>query len=391
MTAVELDLTVPGRVQATASAERGQVVAVIGPNGAGKSTLLRAVAGLVPAVGELRVDGRVVESRSPCGTGRWGWRSRTSCFSPTSPRWRTSPSDRGPRAPPATPRVVLAQDVARPVRGRRPRRAQAPPAVRRPGAARLDRAGLGHRPAAAAPRRAVRRARHRRRRQPPGRARPPPRGVRRRHAAGHPRRDRRAHPGRRRLGARRRAGSSQVGAAARRGRPAPTDTSPAWSGSTCCTDGDRFLSFGPSSVTVSPAEPGRVGPAPVARNRDQPGAARHAVRLLVSGEHDLLADVTPAAVAELELAPGSRGLAVGEGDGAAQLPGRAERCHPPPRHVSLWRSAEAQIRITPWRRRAPATRRKDSPRGVAPDRGDLEPCIRAVASVKSANIVMEQP
>jgi molybdate transport system ATP-binding protein len=29
-----------------------------------------------------------------------------------------------------------------------------------------------------------------------------------------------------------------------------------------------------------------------------------AVRLLVSGEHELLADVTPAAVAELELAPG---------------------------------------------------------------------------------------
>ena len=29
-----------------------------------------------------------------------------------------------------------------------------------------------------------------------------------------------------------------------------------------------------------------------------------AVRLLVSGKHELLADVTPAAVAELELAPG---------------------------------------------------------------------------------------
>jgi len=29
-----------------------------------------------------------------------------------------------------------------------------------------------------------------------------------------------------------------------------------------------------------------------------------AVRVLVSGEHELLADVTPAAVAELELAPG---------------------------------------------------------------------------------------
>ncbi len=58
MTALELSLTVPGRVAATAIAERGQVVAVIGPNGAGKSSLLRAVAGLVPASGELRVEGR---------------------------------------------------------------------------------------------------------------------------------------------------------------------------------------------------------------------------------------------------------------------------------------------------------------------------------------------
>jgi molybdate transport system ATP-binding protein len=69
-------------------------------------------------------------------------------------------------------------------------------------------------------------------------------------------------------------------------------------------EGDRFLSFSPSSVTVSPAEP-----AGSARHR-WPGTvtslAPHgdAVRVLVSGEHELLADVTPAAVAELELAPG---------------------------------------------------------------------------------------
>jgi len=58
MSALELALTVPGRVRATAAADRGQVVAVIGPNGAGKSSLLRAVAGLVPSTGEIRVDGR---------------------------------------------------------------------------------------------------------------------------------------------------------------------------------------------------------------------------------------------------------------------------------------------------------------------------------------------
>lgn len=38
-------------------AEPGQVVAVVGPNGAGKTTLLRALAGLIPSTGELRVGG----------------------------------------------------------------------------------------------------------------------------------------------------------------------------------------------------------------------------------------------------------------------------------------------------------------------------------------------
>jgi len=67
---------------------------------------------------------------------------------------------------------------------------------------------------------------------------------------------------------------------------------------------ERFWSFSPSAVTVSPAEPSGS-----ARHR-WPGTvtslAPHgdAVRLLVSGRHELLADVTPAAVAELELAPG---------------------------------------------------------------------------------------
>src|SRR5690242_8800142 len=53
-----LDLSVPGRVSAAATAEPGQVVALIGPNGAGKTSLLRAVAGLVPHEGTVSVDGR---------------------------------------------------------------------------------------------------------------------------------------------------------------------------------------------------------------------------------------------------------------------------------------------------------------------------------------------
>lgn len=39
---------------------RGQFWAVLGPNGAGKSTLLRAMLGLVPAMGTVRLDGKSV-------------------------------------------------------------------------------------------------------------------------------------------------------------------------------------------------------------------------------------------------------------------------------------------------------------------------------------------
>ncbi|HMN85344.1 MAG TPA: ABC transporter ATP-binding protein, partial [Bauldia sp.] len=42
---------------AALAAEEGSFVAVIGPNGAGKTTLLRAVAGLVPATGDIRLGG----------------------------------------------------------------------------------------------------------------------------------------------------------------------------------------------------------------------------------------------------------------------------------------------------------------------------------------------
>ena len=57
MSGLQARLAVPGRLDVRFTAEPGEVVAVIGPNGAGKTTLLAALAGLVPAGGEVTVDG----------------------------------------------------------------------------------------------------------------------------------------------------------------------------------------------------------------------------------------------------------------------------------------------------------------------------------------------
>lgn len=45
--------------------EVGRIAVVLGPNGAGKSTLLRAAVGLIPATGQLEVDGMPVAALSP--------------------------------------------------------------------------------------------------------------------------------------------------------------------------------------------------------------------------------------------------------------------------------------------------------------------------------------
>ncbi len=69
-------------------------------------------------------------------------------------------------------------------------------------------------------------------------------------------------------------------------------------------DGDVFRSFSPSAVTVSLAQP--EGSARHRWHGKVLSAAPHgdAVRLLVGADRELIADVTPAATAELELAPG---------------------------------------------------------------------------------------
>lgn len=63
MSALEVSLDVPGRVQAAFTAERGDVIAVIGPNGAGKSSLVKAIAGLVPSTGTVLLDGMDLAAR----------------------------------------------------------------------------------------------------------------------------------------------------------------------------------------------------------------------------------------------------------------------------------------------------------------------------------------
>jgi molybdate transport system ATP-binding protein len=52
-----LELCVPGRLDVALTARPGDVVAVIGPNGAGKTTLVHALAGLVPARGSAVLAG----------------------------------------------------------------------------------------------------------------------------------------------------------------------------------------------------------------------------------------------------------------------------------------------------------------------------------------------
>ncbi len=45
--------------------EEGEIVAVVGSNGAGKTTLLRALSGVIPSRGEVRLAGRSAASISP--------------------------------------------------------------------------------------------------------------------------------------------------------------------------------------------------------------------------------------------------------------------------------------------------------------------------------------
>jgi branched-chain amino acid transport system ATP-binding protein len=52
--------------------ETDQVLAIIGPNGSGKSTLLNAINGLVPATGEVKIDGAAIPLGRPVAMRRAG-------------------------------------------------------------------------------------------------------------------------------------------------------------------------------------------------------------------------------------------------------------------------------------------------------------------------------
>jgi iron complex transport system ATP-binding protein len=65
LTAHALNVTLGGRAvlsDISLSLSRGHLVALLGPNGAGKTTLLRALAGLLPSQGEIRVGGDALSS-----------------------------------------------------------------------------------------------------------------------------------------------------------------------------------------------------------------------------------------------------------------------------------------------------------------------------------------
>jgi iron complex transport system ATP-binding protein len=102
----------------------GQLVALVGPNGAGKTTLLRALAGLVPAAGNIAVGGHALAAltlreRARCFAYlpqghivHWPLPSRDIVALGRYPHGATDPARLSPRDREAVARAMQAADVA---------------------------------------------------------------------------------------------------------------------------------------------------------------------------------------------------------------------------------------------------------------------------------------
>ncbi|MBR1206327.1 MULTISPECIES: ABC transporter ATP-binding protein [unclassified Bradyrhizobium] len=105
------------------SLEAGHLVALVGPNGAGKTTLLRALAGLIPSGGDIRIDGDALASLSlrdrakrfaylPQGhTVHWPLPARDIVALGRYPHGATDPARLSPRDIEAVLRAMQAVDV----------------------------------------------------------------------------------------------------------------------------------------------------------------------------------------------------------------------------------------------------------------------------------------
>jgi iron complex transport system ATP-binding protein len=128
LTAKNLGATLGGRAvlrDVSLSLSSGHLVALLGPNGAGKTTLLRALAGLLPSQGEVRVGGE------PLSSLRLGERARRFAYLPQGhvvhwplpvrdivalgriPHGATDPSRLSPKDDEAVLRAMQATDVMR--------------------------------------------------------------------------------------------------------------------------------------------------------------------------------------------------------------------------------------------------------------------------------------
>jgi iron complex transport system ATP-binding protein len=126
LTAQGLSVTLGGRAvlnDVSLSLSRGHLVALVGPNGAGKTTLLRALAGLLPSRGEIRVGGDTLSSLSLRERARrfaylpqghvvhWPLPARDIIALGRTPHGATDPARLTPKDAEAVKRAMQATDV----------------------------------------------------------------------------------------------------------------------------------------------------------------------------------------------------------------------------------------------------------------------------------------